>query len=430
MKIAFADQSFHWPPTGGSWIDVREIARNLISAGMETRIFTPVCTRWNIPGGQILSDPGVPVETFDVTRENYNAKFLPVLFREKIHHWNPDAVIISNTFYLAPSLISALCDFPIFLRIFAYELICPNYASLYRGDVFKWSAHQSQICPNNLLTNTIQCWWCALSHMAGTLIGSRLNPVADEYWKSNAFLPQYSSYMKTTLPKLKSLIVSTPFIRDRFASSDIRIDVIPGGVDAEQFAAQPIKRQNNQPVNILMAGRSDDRRKGFEIFEDAIISLKKQYPFINAYVTDPRSEFNSPVINSKGWIDRKDIPKLYQSMDIIVCPSLWPEPFGLVPLEAMACGIPVVVSDTGGMHYTVDHMKTGIRIEPGSSLQLVKALRTLIENPSLRDSMGKAGRQRVLTHFNWSQIVKTFYIPLLTEIATEPLDWTRMLGRP
>jgi glycosyltransferase involved in cell wall biosynthesis len=77
-----------------------------------------------------------------------------------------------------------------------------------------------------------------------------------------------------------------------------------------------------------------------------------------------------------------------------VVPSIWPEPFGQVVVEAMVCGKPVVASAVGGIPDIVLNDESGLLVEPGDAHSLRKALQELLLDPDKRDRMGKIGQQR------------------------------------
>jgi glycosyltransferase involved in cell wall biosynthesis len=77
-----------------------------------------------------------------------------------------------------------------------------------------------------------------------------------------------------------------------------------------------------------------------------------------------------------------------------VVPSIWPEPFGQVAVEAMACGKPVIASAIGGLPDVVADGVSGLLVEPGNVRALQEALRTLLSDPARREQMGMMGRQR------------------------------------
>jgi len=112
-------------------------------------------------------------------------------------------------------------------------------------------------------------------------------------------------------------------------------------------------------------------------------------------------------------IDRSDAPKRFPAgvtvvrnvphpqvmaawihCSIGVVPSIWPEPFGQVAIEAMACGRPVVASAIGGLQDSVVHGETGLLVPPGDDKALAEAIRSLLNDPARRAAMGEAGRKR------------------------------------
>ncbi|MCS5491130.1 glycosyltransferase family 4 protein [Algoriphagus limi] len=97
---------------------------------------------------------------------------------------------------------------------------------------------------------------------------------------------------------------------------------------------------------------------------------------------------------------REDIPQIMASLDIFVLPSVLPDSFPTVILEAMAAGKPIVATKSGGAVEMVEEGKTGFLIPIGDVNQGIKALNQLIEDKNLREKMGKAGQDRVLKEFS------------------------------
>lgn len=96
---------------------------------------------------------------------------------------------------------------------------------------------------------------------------------------------------------------------------------------------------------------------------------------------------------------RPDATDVIAVMDVVVHASIQPEPFGLVVLEAMGKGKPVVASDRGGPRETVRHGVTGLLFESGSSVSLAGAVCVFLENASIRSAAGAEGRKHVFAHF-------------------------------
>lgn len=422
MKIAFIDQSFNWPPRGGSWVDLRETAIRLQQMGDEVRIFTPLLTRWHVPGGKIDQDPGVPVTTIPMSLAQFNFQTAPKMIHHEVMAWKPDCIMVGNTYFLAPHIFKLFKNIPSFLRIYAHEMACANYMGMSKGNVFKIDQHNPNgiLCHGSMLKTPMMCWRCSLRRMLPTLIGPRLNEVAYEYFTSLAFLPGYARRTRRVLKNIQGILVNNPFIRDLMLPYGPPVHVVAGGVDTDFFV--PKQQKRNQKVKILLPGRADDPRKGFRVFADAVeILLSKGLDF-EALVTDPRPSFSHPFIQSTGWISQQNLPDLYGSVDIVVCPSIWPEPFGIIPLESMACSIPIVASNTGGMKYTIEQGKTGYLFETGNAQELAGYLEKLVCNSDLRKNMGVSGRKRVETMFNWDEIIRCYTAPILHGTVTENVN--------
>jgi D-inositol-3-phosphate glycosyltransferase len=105
----------------------------------------------------------------------------------------------------------------------------------------------------------------------------------------------------------------------------------------------------------------------------------------------------------RGRVGRAELPALLRSADVAVCVP-WYEPFGIVPLEAMACGVPVIASAVGGLVDTVVHGKTGLHVEPRSVEQLAAALAELLPDAERRRALGAAGARRARTRYSWERV--------------------------
>jgi glycosyltransferase involved in cell wall biosynthesis len=102
-----------------------------------------------------------------------------------------------------------------------------------------------------------------------------------------------------------------------------------------------------------------------------------------------------------GKRPQADLATYYSAGDVAVT-TPWYEPFGLTPLEAMACGIPVIGSAVGGIQYTVEDGITGLLVPPRDPHALAVRLRQLLTRRAVLVRMGEAGLQRVREGFTWS----------------------------
>jgi glycosyltransferase involved in cell wall biosynthesis len=110
-------------------------------------------------------------------------------------------------------------------------------------------------------------------------------------------------------------------------------------------------------------------------------------------------------VHLRGPIAREDMPALLRSADVVAC-TAWYEPFGLVALEAMACGVPVVASAVGGMLDTVIDDVTGRLIPPQKPAEIAAAINPLLRDSFLRQSLGLAGRDRVCARYSWDRVAE------------------------
>jgi glycosyltransferase involved in cell wall biosynthesis len=155
------------------------------------------------------------------------------------------------------------------------------------------------------------------------------------------------------------------------------------------------------------------RTKGQRLFLEALSPLLGEFPAIRLLVAgaadfeDPQEEARVRELAEAGP-DRSRIAvtgrmvaslSFLDAMDVLVVPSLWEEPFGLVAVEGMARRLPVVVTRSGGLQEIVEDGVTGfvVQKEPGP---LAEAVRKLVEEPGLRLQMGEAGRTRVEERFH------------------------------
>jgi phosphoheptose isomerase len=108
-------------------------------------------------------------------------------------------------------------------------------------------------------------------------------------------------------------------------------------------------------------------------------------------------------VDLRGRVERRDLPGLMRSADLVVC-TPWYEPFGIVPLEAMACGVPVVASAVGGMIDTVVDGVTGVHVPPRDPERLAAVIGALLDDPRRREEWGQAGVRRARRLYDWERV--------------------------
>jgi glycosyltransferase involved in cell wall biosynthesis/phosphoheptose isomerase len=111
-------------------------------------------------------------------------------------------------------------------------------------------------------------------------------------------------------------------------------------------------------------------------------------------------------VDFRGRMTREAVAALLRSADVVVAVP-WYEPFGIVPVEAMACGVPVVASAIGGMIDTIVDEVTGVHVPPRDPERLASALRSLLDDPDRRARLGRAGAQRASRLYDWDRIASS-----------------------
>ncbi len=110
-------------------------------------------------------------------------------------------------------------------------------------------------------------------------------------------------------------------------------------------------------------------------------------------------------ISFRGWLGAEPLAQELANASVVVMPSLWPEPFGLVGIEALAAGRPVIASRTGGVLDWLEDGVTGLCVQPGDVRGLARALGELLGDPERQHAMGMAGRAMVAARFSAEQHV-------------------------
>ena len=165
--------------------------------------------------------------------------------------------------------------------------------------------------------------------------------------------------------------------------------------------------------NLLFVGRLE-YRKGLGYLLRAFAQLKPQYPKLRLIIVGdgPLRRWYGNFIARKqlddvvmaGYVPASELPRYYASSDIFCSPATGDESFGIVLLEAMASGKPIVATSIDGFREVVTHGREGLLVERKSRRQLAYALQTLINNSVLRQEMGSAGLAQA-RQYDWERVI-------------------------
>jgi phosphatidylinositol alpha-mannosyltransferase len=211
-------------------------------------------------------------------------------------------------------------------------------------------------------------------------------------------------------------------------------DIIPNGIDLGHFSSGvlPIDGLCDGKINILFVGRLE-KRKGFDYLLKAYRWVKEEFPDSRLIVVGPGTRFrrkyekqvrkgNIADVVFVGNVTYDELPRYYKTADIYCSPAIGQESFGIVLLEAMAVGKPVVATSIEGYAGVMTHNQEGLLVPPKNERELARALLRLMSDDSLRQQMG--GRGLVTARqYDWEKVARRvydYYIKILRE-----LPWRR-----
>jgi glycosyltransferase involved in cell wall biosynthesis/phosphoheptose isomerase len=224
----------------------------------------------------------------------------------------------------------------------------------------------------------------------------------------------------------------------RLGAERERVTVIPCGVDLRKFRPDgPVAPRDGARRRILYVGRLVER-KGVGNLIAALASIPDAElvvaggPDPHALAGDAEAQRLLAIATERGVldrvrlcgrVDRECLPDLLRSADVVVSVP-WYEPFGIVPLEAMACGVPVVAAAVGGMIDTVVDDLTGVHVPPRDPERLAEVLRSLLDDPARRHAYGRAGVQRARRLYDWDRIAQAT-LDVYARMARKPARTAR-----
>lgn len=226
------------------------------------------------------------------------------------------------------------------------------------------------------------------------------------------YLERFRRWERKHIDKADMLMANSNFVRDLHGDVHPNVRTLYNAVDTHVF--QPLAREESDKTHILFIGRLRPEKGIGTLIEamDAVVADRDDVvldiigadtlpPWLRAKVQEhDLSEY----VTCHGRVPFQKLPGIYNSADVVVFPSEWQEPFGRISIEALACGTPVVTTRVGGIPEVVDDEETGLLVEPGNATALADAVLRLLNDPDLRETLGKNGRQHVEDTFSTQTI--------------------------
>lgn len=340
----------------------------LIERGVEARLFTR-------DSGDMAGAVAKIRSVFTAIRSNATA----TAFAQELDDFRPDVVHVHNVFPLVSPVVFAVCaakGVPAVMTVHNYRLTCPIGVHFTRGAVCTKCAggHEYHCAIRNCRGGRVESAAYAFRGMATRMTGG--------------FTRDVSAY-----------IAISGYLRDRLIEAGLppsKIHVVHNMATAPDAATNAA-----QGEYALFCGRLSEE-KGLDVLLEAA-RLAPEVPVRIAGDGELRAVLEKaapPNVRFLGMQDRAAMTSLYAGARFAVVPSTWWETFGLVAIEAMGHGLPVIASRSGALPEIVLDDETGLLVPPGDAPALASALRTLWGDPARCATLGQVGRARAIAQFN------------------------------
>jgi phosphatidyl-myo-inositol alpha-mannosyltransferase len=253
------------------------------------------------------------------------------------------------------------------------------------------------------LTSTLHL--SVLAHATSAVVGT--------FHSSNTSYAGYNLLYRFGMPifsrrfsRINFRIAVSPTARD-FISHYFpgEYNLIPNGIDFERFGphVRPDEQFSSTRPTVLFVGRFEEPRKGFRYLLKAMAAVQDRLPDAQLLVVGPGREtcFSQLIDRYRirnvvfaGEVPVERLPSLYASCDVFCAPSTGRESFGIVLLEAMASGKPVVASDIAGYRSVIREGQDALLVEPRNVEEIGNAIFSVLNNSELGRRLGRAGRER------------------------------------
>jgi len=413
MRIFLAIDSYPPPLMGGHALHVRLLGQELVKRGHDVEVVSlagPGGARVEMDGGVVvhriagwsraLSRFSVdPERTLHPTvRDPGLVHSLVKLIRQR----RPDVVhahgwILHSLLPFLPSQETRLV-----VTMHEYGLVCPKMTFVYKDGV----------CDGPKYTKCVAC--------AGEQYGVvRATAITTGMTITRRSLGRVDRYIAISTPVARACASLSESGRQPF-------EIIPPFVPDEIFELESAGRPPFVPAkgDYLMFAGALGPHKGVDVLLEAWRGLNSTIPLVlvGLHRHDTPRQFPDGVIVVEN-VPHADVLRAWQHCTIAVVPSRWPEPVGLVAIEAMAVGRPVVASAVGGLREVIQDGVTGILVPPNDSHALLTSLTKLIAEPGLRTRIGQAARHHAS---NYSASVVVPQIERVYREVTESRDRSNM----
>lgn len=191
--------------------------------------------------------------------------------------------------------------------------------------------------------------------------------------------------------------------------------LIPNGVDCSLYAGdEPLPGRSRGSNTVMFLGRIDEPRKGLPILLDALPEVARAVPDVSVLIAGPgdidevRAGLDPSIagrVEFLGLVSEQDKARALHSSDVYVAPNTGGESFGIILLESMAAGTPVLASDIEAFQRVLDGGRAGVTFRNGDSADLAARLIALLRDPQRRAELRTEGMVRA-AEFDWSSVAR------------------------
>lgn len=266
---------------------------------------------------------------------------------------------------------------PVVMTCHDYRLTCPTGFHLRNGMICERCAGGAE-------------YWCVLKNCRGKMFES----------SAYALLSMVSRKLRLYADNVSVFIAYSEFVRQHLIAANFaeeRIAFLPNMVSISVPDSFSIPSNGEY---VAYVGRISPE-KGI----DSLLAAASQLPELSVQLAGEGEAMGDLVkkaprnVKFLGRLDRKGLIGFYRSARFLVVPSIWFELFGLVAIEAMFHGLPVIAAKIGGLAELVEDGVTGFLFQPGNSEELAFKMKLLWENPQLCQQMGRAGREKTIREY-------------------------------
>lgn len=189
----------------------------------------------------------------------------------------------------------------------------------------------------------------------------------------------------------------------KYGINENKIKIIPNGVDLKLFSFNPKYRDK---IVVYYGGQNS--LKGFDIYFEIARRIKIRYPEVKFYATGSFDDENKVnYVEFMGYLNNEAVIQLLSNARITLFPSIWDEPFGLVIIESMAVGTPVIAFNVGIINEIIDNGENGFLIKPFDIEDMISKILMLLTNDQLFSDMSEKARKKVSEKYSEEYRIST-----------------------